>query len=147
MLRSGKRRKPIAEINVVPYIDVTLVLLIIFMITTPLLQTGVEVELPQAASKTIESDNKPPVIVSVNQQGQYFINIDASEDEPVSDQELLMRIEHVLKQQPKSKILVRGDRSVNYGAVLTVMAALQEAGVADVGLMTRPNEPTENSQD
>jgi biopolymer transport protein TolR len=147
MLRSGKRRKPIAEINVVPYIDVTLVLLIIFMITTPLLQTGVEVELPQATSKTIESDNKPPVIVSVNQQGQYFINIDASEDEPVSDQELLVRIEHVLKQQPKSKILVRGDRSVNYGAVLTILAALQEAGVADVGLMTRPNEPTENSQD
>lgn len=146
MLRSSKRRKPIAEINVVPYIDVTLVLLIIFMITTPLLQTGVEVELPQATSKTIESDNTPPVIVSINQQGQYFINIDATEDEPVSDQELLIQIERVLNQQSKTKILVRGDRNVNYGAVLTVMAALQEAGVADVGMMTQSNEPTENSQ-
>lgn len=140
MARLGGRRKPIAEINVVPYIDVTLVLLIIFMITTPLLQTGVEVDLPQLTSETIEMDSTPPVIVSINQQAQYFINVGANEDKSVTEQQLLLQIARILEQQPKIKVLVRGDDQVNYGAVLTVMSILQEAGVSDVGMMTRLKE-------
>lgn len=141
MTRTRSRRKPMAEINVVPYIDVTFVLLIIFMITAPLVQTGVDVDLPQAESRTIEEDTTPPVIVSIDRDGNYFINIGATEDEPVSDQELLNQVAKVISQQPETKVLVRGDQAVNYGSVLTVMAALQEAGVTDVGMMTRPNNP------
>ncbi len=129
-----------AEINVVPYIDVTLVLLIIFMITAPLLQTGVEVDLPQAEAATVEQKNEPPVVVSVNKQGEFFIDIGDHEDEPVQAKELLIRVAAVLRNKPKTQVFVRGDRDVAYGKVVTVMAALKNAGVPSVGLMTSPDE-------
>lgn len=129
-----------AEINVVPYIDVTLVLLIIFMITAPLLQTGVEVDLPQAEAATVEQKNEPPVVVSVNKQGEFFIDIGDHEDEPVQAKELLIRVAAVLRNKPKTQVFVRGDKAVAYGKVVTVMAALKNAGVPSVGLMTSPDE-------
>ena len=140
MSRRTKRRKPMAEINVVPYIDVTLVLLIIFMITAPLVQTGVDVDLPQADTAPVNQENEPPVIISVDQQGQYFIDIGEQDDEPVSAEVLLYRVAAVLRNKPKTQVYIRGDQTVAYGKVVTVMAALKNAGVPSVGLMTRSFE-------
>ncbi len=137
--RSTKRR-PVAEINVIPYIDVSLVLLIIFMITTPLLQSGIEVNLPQAQAKTVQSDNTPPVIVSVDANGQYFLNTTGTDNEPVDPDDLAIKVAAILRHKPDIKVLVRGDSSVSYGKIVVVMAALKQAGVPDVGLMTRPKD-------
>lgn len=138
MAKRGIRRKPMAEINVVPYIDVTLVLLIIFMITAPLLQTGVDVDLPQADAETVSQDQDPPVVISVDSQGRYFIDIGGKGDDPVSARELMIRVAVVLRNKPKTQIYIRGDKNVDYGTVVTVMAALKNAGAPSVGLMTRP---------
>ncbi|MCF6252251.1 MAG: protein TolR [Methylococcaceae bacterium] len=136
MSRRIARRKPMSEINVVPYIDVTLVLLIIFMITAPLVQTGVDVDLPQADTSPVQQENEPPIIVSIDKQGQYFIDIGAQEDEPVTASDLLYRVAAVLRNKPKTQVYIRGDHTVAYGKVVTVMAALKNAGVPSVGLMT-----------
>lgn len=136
MSRLHKRRKPIAEINVVPYIDVTLVLLIIFMITAPLVQTGVDVDLPQADTAPVEQKNDPPVIISVDKQGQFYIDIGGRDDESVDADVLLVRVAAVLRNKPETQVYIRGDRDVEYGKVVTVMAALKNAGVPSVGLMT-----------
>ncbi len=127
-----------AEINVVPYIDVTLVLLIIFMITAPLIQTGVEVDLPQADSSTIDQENNLPIIVSIDKKGDYYVDVGEQEESPVSTQTLLVRVMAVLKNKPKTQVYIRGDHTVDYGKVVTIMTALKNAGVPSVGLMTSP---------
>jgi len=136
MARRVKRRKPMAEINVVPYIDVTLVLLIIFMITAPLVETGVEVDLPQANTAPVDQKNIPPVIISVDKQGQYFIDIGEQSDSAVTAEVLLYRVAAVLRNKPDTQVYIRGDQAVAYGKVVSVMAALKNAGVPSVGLMT-----------
>ena len=138
MARRTKRRKPMAEINVVPYIDVTLVLLIIFMITAPLIQSGVDVDLPQAEAKQINQEELPtPVIITITQKGEYYIDLGNAEDkQAVSAQELLLLTAAVRKNKPDTQVYIRGDKQVEYGKVVTVMAALKKAGVPNVGLMT-----------
>jgi len=136
MARRVKRRKPMAEINVVPYIDVTLVLLIIFMITAPLVQTGVDVDLPQADTAPVEQKDELPVIVSVDKLGQYFIDIGENNEEAVTAEILLYRVAAVLRNKPNTQVYIRGDQTVAYGKVVSVMAALKNAGVPSVGLMT-----------
>ena len=138
MSRLVGRRKQMAEINVVPYIDVTLVLLIIFMVTAPLLQTGVEVDLPKAQAKTVAQDNTPPTVVSIDKDGQYFLSIGGGQDELVTAEELLIRVAAVLRYKSETNVLIRGDESVAYGRVVNVMAALKKANVPNVGLMTSP---------
>ncbi len=138
--RRAGRRKPMGEINVVPYIDVTLVLLIIFMITTPLLQTGVEVDLPDAEAKVVEPKSEPPVIVSVDSQGQFYIDIGDHQEQPVSEADVVTRVAAVLRNKPQTPVYIRGDQAVDYGKVVTAMAALKSAGVPSVGLMTRPKQ-------
>ncbi len=140
MSRGSKRRKPMAEINVVPYIDVTLVLLIIFMITAPFVQTGVDIDLPQADTEAVEQKNELPVIVSVDKMGLFYIDIGESENEAVSADTLLVRVAAVLRNKPDTQVYIRGDHSVEYGKVVTVMAALKNAGVPSVGLMTQSFE-------
>ena len=137
MSRRIARRKPIAEINVVPYIDVTLVLLIIFMITAPLVQTGVDVDLPQADTAAVEQKNEPPIIISVDEHGLFYIDLGEQVDEPVSADVLLYRVAAVLRNKPETQVYIRGDHTVAYGKVVTVMAALKNAGVPSVGLMTQ----------
>ena len=138
MARRTKRRKPMAEINVVPYIDVTLVLLIIFMITAPLIQSGVDVDLPQAEAKSVDQDDMPtPVIITITQSGEYYIDLaNGEEEEPVSAEELLLLTAAVRKNKPGTQVYIRGDKQVEYGKVVTVMGALKNAGVPNVGLMT-----------
>ncbi len=138
MSRRQSRRKPMSEINVVPYIDVTFVLLVIFMITAPLVQTGVEVDLPQAEAKTVETKDIPPLIITVDKHGQYFIDVGENTNQPVPAQQLLIRVAAVLRYQPQTQVYIRGDRQVDYGKVVNVMAALKNAGVKAVGLMTQP---------
>lgn len=133
-----KRRKPMAEINVVPYIDVTLVLLIIFMITAPLLQTGVDVDLPKADAKPVNQDKDPPLVVSIDASGNFFIDVGENQDKPIGSEDLFARVAAVLRQKPETAVVIKGDRAVDYGKVVTVMAALKNAGVPSVGLLTDP---------
>jgi biopolymer transport protein TolR len=136
----GKRRKPMAEINVVPYIDVSLVLLVIFMITAPLLQTGVNVDLPQAESKAIDQGSAPPVIITVKADGDLFLDPGNHKDVPVNAETLQDMVLAAVKEKPSRPVLIRGDKSAEYGKVITVMASLKRAGVPSVGLMTQPEE-------
>lgn len=134
----GLRRKPMAEINVVPFIDVMLVLLVIFMITAPMLTQGVQVDLPQVSSEPIEdSENNEPVVVSVNREGQYFISL-GEEDTPISLEDISDRVIAILDRRPQTPVMVRGDRNVSYGQVVTLMSTLQVAGVTNVGLISEP---------
>jgi biopolymer transport protein TolR len=134
----GPRRKPMGEINVVPFIDVMLVLLVIFMITAPMLTQGVQVDLPQVSSEPIEDlEDREPIIVSVDKEGQYFISL-GEEDTPVSLEEISDKIIVILQRRPDTPVLVRGDRNVPYGQVVTLMSTLQIAGVPNVGLISEP---------
>ncbi|MCG7598497.1 protein TolR [Halomonas sp. McH1-25] len=134
----GPRRKPMGEINVVPFIDVMLVLLVIFMITAPMLTQGVQVDLPQVSSEPIEDmEDREPIVVSVDKEGQYFISL-GEEDTPVSLEEVSDKIIIILQRRPDTPVLVRGDRNVPYGQIVTLMSTLQVAGVPNVGLISEP---------
>lgn len=139
-VRRGKRRQPVAEINVIPYIDVCLVLLIIFMVTAPMLQSGVDVNLPQAEAKSIDTQETLPIIVSIQADGSVFVDVSNTGDVPVLDEELIPKISVAIAEKPGIQVLVRGDELVGYGRVVRVMAALKQAGVPSVGLMTRMPE-------
>ena len=134
------RRRPMAEINVVPYIDVMLVLLVIFMITAPLLTQGVKVELPQADAEPLPAEADDPVVVSVNVAGEYFIDVGTGKNEPVDGDTLATRVAAVLRYKPKMPIMVRGDREVDYGRVVEAMVLIQGAGAPNVGLITENPE-------
>ena len=132
----SKKRRAVSEINVVPYIDVMLVLLIIFMITAPIVQQGVEVELPKLSANSLPPEEQEPVILTVSKNGNYYLNIGDDLKKPVSDDVVTQRIALVLKQKPQTPVLVRGDKDADYGSVTTAMVLLQSAGVEKVGLMT-----------
>jgi biopolymer transport protein TolR len=140
MTHQYKRRRPMSEINVVPYIDVMLVLLVIFMITAPLLTQGVNVDLPQADAEPLPAEADDPVVVSVNRAGEIFIDIGEDRDRPVDPDTLVTRIQAVLKYKPKTPILVRGDTGVAYGRVVEAMVLVQAGGAPSVGLITEPPE-------
>lgn len=131
-----RKRRAVAEINVVPYIDVMLVLLIIFMITAPLIQQGVEIDLPQANANPLPPDQKEPVVLTVSKTGEYYLNVGERVSEPISEEVLVHRVAAVVKYQPETPVLVRGDKEVDYGSITNAMVLLQSAGVEKVGLMT-----------
>jgi len=142
--RQRQRRKPMAEINVVPYIDVMLVLLIIFMITAPMLTQGVKVDLPQAAANPVEpgEENSEPLVVSVDADGLFYVSIGDKQDKPIDAQQLMIKVAAVLRRNPKTPVMVKGDSAVSYGQVVTVMTKLQAAGAPSVGLITKQPETT-----
>jgi biopolymer transport protein TolR len=133
--RSRGKRKPMAEINVVPYIDVMLVLLIIFMATAPMLMQGVKVDLPEASSDPVENQDSEPLIVSVNAGGELFLNL-GNEKQVLALATIKDRVSKVMKRNPNKPVLIWGDEAVSYGEVVTVMVALQQAGAPSVGLVT-----------
>ena len=135
-----QKRKLMGEINVVPYIDVMLVLLIIFMITAPLITQGVRIDLPQAPSEVIPPSHQEPVMVTVDADGAIYIDYGDKPKSPVDEQTLINRVGGLLKYRPDIQFLVKGDRNVAYGRVVAVMALLQGAGVDSVGLVTEPPE-------
>ncbi len=131
------RRRKVAEINVVPYIDVMLVLLIIFMVTAPLITQGVKVDLPKAAAEPLDKDTKPPLVASVDAQGLYYITLGVNDKEPLSAEEVATLVKAHLMVNPDTPVVVNGDGSVSYDAVIQLMVLLQTvAGVPSVGLMT-----------
>jgi biopolymer transport protein TolR len=137
-----RKRRAMAEINVVPYIDVMLVLLIIFMVTAPMLMQGVKVDLPDAAAEPVPNQDSEPLIVSVDAAGQLYLNLGADEKQALELATVRSRVATVLRRDPKKSVLVWGDQAVSYGRVVTVMTALQEAGAAEVGLVTEePSKP------
>jgi biopolymer transport protein TolR len=135
------RRRKVAEINVVPYIDVMLVLLIIFMVTAPLITQGVKVDLPQAKAEALDKDTKPPLVASVDAQGRYYITLGSNDKEPLSAEEVAILVKAHLAVNPDTPVVVNGDGAVSYNAVIQLMVLLQDvAGVPSVGLMTDPVE-------
>ncbi len=128
-----------SEINVVPYIDVMLVLLVIFMITAPLLNQGVEVDLPQADAETMDPEtNQDPLQLTVDTEGNYYLNIGDDQTTPLDAETLVTRAAAVIRQRPDVAVLVRGHKHVDYGAVVAAMALLQQAGAPSIGLITEP---------
>ena len=131
-----RRKKLMSEINVVPYIDVMLVLLVIFMITAPLLSQGVKVDLPKATARPVDTQDRETLIVTVNREGQYFLD-----DKRMAPDDLGKKVAAILRVRPQTPVLIRGDRRTDYGEVVKAMTLLQSAGAPSVGLLT---EPTRN---
>lgn len=131
------RRKRMAEINVVPYIDVMLVLLVIFMVTAPLLAEGVKVELPKTSASPIQTDQGEPIIITVNRKGRYYLNVSDKPKKRIYKKALVKRISAIKRQRKNVSVLVRGDRNAKYGDVVKLMALLQKAGIDNVGLITK----------
>ena len=139
MPRRQKTRRPMAEINVVPYIDVMLVLLVIFMITAPLLTEGVKVELPQADANPLQEDAQRPIVFTVDKAGQYYVTYDDDKSVPLEQEELLQKAAALIRHNPRAPVLVKGDKDVVYAQVVRLMVLLQQAGATSVGLLTDPN--------
>jgi biopolymer transport protein TolR len=138
--RHNPSRRPMAEINVVPYIDVMLVLLIIFMITAPLLTQGVKVDLPQGEADTIEEEAKRPLVVSVDAAGGFHLTYDDDRTRAVDEEALLHDAAAIMTNNPGIPVYVKGDKRVDYGRVVEAMIVLQAAGAPSVGLITEPPE-------
>lgn len=140
----AKRRQPMSQINIVPLIDVMLVLLIVSMVTVPLLNQGIEVNLPQDASGTLEDYDEDPLVVTVRADKRIYVNVGVSaefdEDSFISFEEMQERTEKVLSARPNVPVFIRGDKELDYGYVMQVIHALKEAGADDVGLVTEPEE-------
>lgn len=135
MARLHKKREQVAEINVVPYIDVMLVLLIIFMVTAPMLTQGVKVDLPKATATPVESPDEEPLIISIKADGSMYLNL-GNNEEVLEPDVIAEQVGKVLRRKPETPVLVWGDQKVPYGEVVTLMAALQGAGAPNVGLVT-----------
>jgi len=133
--RLGKRRA-IAEINIVPYVDVMLVLLVIFMVTAPMINQGVDVDLPSARAKSFAQNEQLPIIVSVNHKAELFLNISAAPQSPINAEKLRSEVTSALSRNSKRPVIVKTDKRVSYDTVLQAMVLLQRAGVPSVGLET-----------
>jgi biopolymer transport protein TolR len=133
-----KRRNLISDINVVPYIDVMLVLLVIFMISAPLMVQGIQVNLPQASSEALPVTNNEPLIVSIDKNGELFLETDSTKDKSLSLKELNFSVTKIFESNPNLQVVIRGDGKVQYEKVMTVMAELQMAGATDIGLISKP---------
>lgn len=141
MARIRRRRKPVSEINVVPYIDVMLVLLVVFMVTAPMLTQGVSVDLPEAPSEALElKDNQDVVVVSVKADGTYYIDLGKDAETPVSIDYIADKVSKLMRVKPTTPVLVRGDKAVSYGTIVSLMTTLQGAGVPNVGLISEPGQ-------
>jgi biopolymer transport protein TolR len=136
MVTKHKRRKAMSEINVVPYIDVMLVLLIVFMVTAPMLMQGVKVELPQAPAQPVGKQDEEPLIVSVKADGSFYLNLGKDQKAARPLAEIQKTVAKIMRRKPETPVLVWGDRNVPYGEVVTLMTALQGAGAPSVGLVT-----------
>ena len=141
-----KKRRLMGEINVVPYIDVMLVLLIIFMVTAPLLTQGIKVDLPKAGAEPLPSDlikNNEPLVLSVDREGQFYLSVTSEANRPIDAQTVVARAAAVLDRAPETPVMVKADEAVPYGRVVTGMVLLQQAGAEQVGFITDPLEYAE----
>jgi biopolymer transport protein TolR len=141
MAQTSRGRRLMGDINVVPYIDVMLVLLIIFMITAPLLTQGVKVDLPKAAAEPLESQHLQPLVLSVDRAGRLYLNIGGNPQAVVDDDTVASRTAAVLRKEPDTPVLVKADNAVPYGRVVQAMVLLQHAGAKKLGFITEPPPP------
>ncbi|MCK5819493.1 MAG: protein TolR [Psychromonas sp.] len=133
------RKKLVSDINVVPYIDVMLVLLIVFMITAPLVTQGVKVNLPQAAAQALAENSTPPIIATIDRQGLYYLSIDETSKQVLNSEQITALVKAQLAKNPTAQFIVKGDGHVPYQHVINLMVILQNAGVPSIGLMTDPD--------
>jgi biopolymer transport protein TolR len=136
-----KKRKPMADINVVPYIDVMLVLLIVFMVTAPLLNQGIEVDLPQANNEPLDIDeNLETLVVSITSNGEYFLSVGATGEErqSVTLDTVGEQVSRIIGANPQIQVLVEGDTSADWGAMINLITTLQRAGVSNPNFITQP---------
>lgn len=138
MSRVNQKRRAMADINVVPYIDVMLVLLIIFMVTAPLLKQGVDVDLPQAPANPMDVNSPEPVVISVDKDGLYYLNVSDSPDLAQDAPSLVEGVKKAREKNAKRPVMVRGDKNVLYQNVVEVLVLLQQANIESVGLVTEP---------
>lgn len=145
MMEQGPFQRPprrlLADMNVVPYIDVMLVLVVIFMVTAPMLTEGLKVELPDASAEALNVNDEQPVIITVRRSGDYWLKQGDTADKPMSRELLLQTLQDIASREPHKQILLNGDRHVDYGQVVQLMATLQQAGLTQVGLLTETPEP------
>ena len=139
MQPNGRKRRLQGEINVVPYIDVMLVLLIIFMVTAPMLTQGVKVDLPKADAKPIDDQTREPLVVSMDRAGSLYVNVGGSPGTPLDRAEVARRVRVVLERDAKTPILIKADQSVPYGKVVKVLTLLDGAGAEKIGFVTDPD--------
>lgn len=137
---SSTRRKLVSEINVVPYIDVMLVLLIIFMVTAPLLKQGVDVDLPTAPANPLDVASPEPIVVSIDRDGRLYLSIASTPDSSIAGDSLVDQVRAALAKQPERPVMVRGDANGPYQNVVRTLVLLQQANVESVGLVTEPEE-------
>ncbi len=135
-----RNKRLIAEMNVVPYVDVMLVLVVILMVTAPMLNQGVNVDLPRAQAKQIADSQDLPIIVSVAQSGELYLNVSANPQTPIIARDLQTEVNAALVRQPNRKVLLKGDRSVSYETIMQAMVILQASGVDNIGLQTFDGE-------
>ncbi len=138
MAQTSRGRRLMGEINVVPYIDVMLVLLIIFMITAPLLTQGVKVALPRAGAEPLEAQQLKPLVLSIDRQGRLYLNIGGDPRAALDTQTVAVRATAALRSNPSRAVLVKADAAIAYGRVVEAMVLLQQAGAKQVGLVTEP---------
>ena len=138
MIKARSRRKLISDINVVPYIDVMLVLLVVFMISAPLMVQGVLVNLPEVSSEALPRKVADPLIVSVDIEGRYYLEIGAMSEQSLNLKELATSVSKILEVNPGQQIVVRGDGEVKYESIMIMMSELQSLGAKEVGLITKP---------
>ena len=138
MTSRRRRRTLLSEINVVPYIDVMLVLLVVFMIAAPLMVQGVLVNLPETLSEPLPREKSDPLIISIKSEGTFFLETQATKNTPLGLDEISIQVEKILKANPSMLVVVRGDGGVNYQKVMELMSVLQASGAEDVGLITQP---------
>jgi biopolymer transport protein TolR len=139
--RSKGKRRLMSDINVVPYIDVMLVLLIIFMITAPLLTQGISVDLPNAPASQLDPEllkDNEPLVLSVDSAGKYYLNVGDNEDQPIDDATVIENASAVLRRNAQTPVLVQADETVPYGRVVTGAVLLQRAGATKIGFQTDP---------
>ena len=138
MAQLHKGRRLMGDINVVPYIDVMLVLLIIFMVTAPLLTQGVKVDLPKASAEPLPPDAEDPLVLSVDKQGRLFLNVGGTPDVAISEEVLTARATAALRRNPDRAVLLKADETIPYGRAVDAMVILQHAGAKKVGFITQP---------
>ncbi|MES2603340.1 MAG: ExbD/TolR family protein [Pseudomonadota bacterium] len=143
-VKSRQRRKPMAEINVVPMIDVMLVLLVVFMVTTPLITQGIKVDLPKVDAEVVEDNDEPTLVVSINAAGEYFISLgEVSEDKPpVPLEQIGGDVGKIMSANPKVPVFVESDESISHGVVMNLVGTLNKAGVEQVRFITQPPGPS-----
>ena len=133
-----RRRSLLSEINVVPYIDVMLVLLVVFMIAAPLMVQGVLVNLPETLSEPLPREKSDPLIISMKSEGLFFLETQATKNIPLNLEDISLHVDKILKANPSLQVIVRGDGNVKYQKVMELMSVLQASGAEEVGLITQP---------